>query len=335
MREVIPDKSWKYVNEHYKTALNSNWYRNIAIIEDLLVTTTFEFFKSKDFAIVCAPITTNSISSPMGLGSDSKPVKIKIDGIDTYLADSMQFYLEYYLRILDKNVHYVMPSFRGEETDERHLNQFYHSEAEMFGELEDVIHIVNEYISKMCEVILEKAEKLIVSMTGDVKHIEKLLKKNNKFPRISFEEAAGLLCGISGTILQNDGYRTITPLGEKKLIEYFDGVVWLTNHDYLSVPFYQAREGNCAKNADLLLGIGEVVGCGERCYTYNDVLESLNIHNVETEQYKWYIYMKEHALAKTSGFGLGIERFMLFLLKHDDIRDLTIIPRFNGTIIEP
>lgn len=46
------------------------------------------------------PITTGSISSPMGLGSDSIPVKIQLGGRDTYLADSMQFALEYGCRFL-------------------------------------------------------------------------------------------------------------------------------------------------------------------------------------------------------------------------------------------
>lgn len=335
MKEITPDKSWRHYDKHYKVVLDSNWYKNIAIIEDILVAATFDFFKNKNFATVCVPITTNSISSPMGLGSDSKPVKVKIDGVNTYLADSMQFYLEYYLRILGKNVHYIMPSFRGEESDERHLSQFYHSEAEMFGELGDVILIVNEYITKMCEDILKKAEDLICSMAGNIKHIERLLKKNKKFSLITFEDAVNLLTDTSGMISQHNGYRTITSSGEKRLLEYFDGIVWLTNHDYLSVPFYQARQGEFAKNADLLLGIGEVVGCGERCYSHKDVLESLNTHNVEVGQYKWYLYMKEHSLVKTSGFGLGLERFLLFLLKHDDIRDMAIIPRFNGTIIEP
>ena len=40
-------------------------------------------------------LITGSISSPMGLGSDSLPVKINLNGVSTYLADSMQFLLDY------------------------------------------------------------------------------------------------------------------------------------------------------------------------------------------------------------------------------------------------
>ena len=92
------------------------------------------------------PVTTGSISSPMGRGSDSLTVRINLEGIDTYLADSMQFLLEYGCRLNLKGVYYVMPSFRGEKADERHLCQFYHSEAEIPGKLENVMNLVDEYI---------------------------------------------------------------------------------------------------------------------------------------------------------------------------------------------
>ncbi len=65
------------------------------------------------------PITTGSISSPMGLGSDSIPVKIQLGGRDTYLADSMQFALEYGCRFFENGVWYIMPSFRGESEDKK------------------------------------------------------------------------------------------------------------------------------------------------------------------------------------------------------------------------
>lgn len=52
------------------------------------------------------PVTTGSISSPMGRGSDSLPVKVKLEGVETYLADSMQFLLEYGCRLTNKGVYY-------------------------------------------------------------------------------------------------------------------------------------------------------------------------------------------------------------------------------------
>lgn len=132
------------------------------------------------------------------------------------------------------------------------------------------------------------------------------------------------------------GFRTINNIGEQKLIKYFDGAVWLTHFDALSVPFYQEWENEkSAKNADLLIGIGETIGSGERCATGDEVRKSLDKHNVAHESYEWYIRLKDEFPLKTTGFGMGIERYILWLLKHNDIRDCQILPRFNGVNILP
>ena len=41
------------------------------------------------------------------------------------------------------------------------------------------------------------------------------------------------------------------------------------------------------------------------------------------------VYKNEYPL-KTSGYGMGIERYILWLTKKDDIRDCQLLPRFNG-----
>jgi asparaginyl-tRNA synthetase len=37
----------------------------------------------------------------------------------------------------------------------------------------------------------------------------------------------------------------------------------------------------------------------------------------------------------TAGFGLGVERYLAWVLRCDDIRDLQVMPRFNGHRSEP
>jgi len=68
----------------------------------------------------------------MGLGSDSEPVHVSLLSQDTFLADSMQFAPEYFLCIQDgvPGVYYLNTSFRGEDPDSMHLNQFFHVECE-------------------------------------------------------------------------------------------------------------------------------------------------------------------------------------------------------------
>lgn len=83
------------------------------------------------------------------------------------------------------------------------------------------------------------------------------------------------------------------------------------------------------------MGIGETVGCGERHESYKELLESLNYHKVNIQEYEWYLNMKKIKPLKTSGFGMGTERFLMWVLKCDDIRNMQICLRFNGENIVP
>lgn len=335
MREIQPSKSWKEMDTHFLKALNNEWYVSIAEIENLIQKYTMLFYEKKGIKTMYLPVTCGSISSPMGLGSDSLPVKVKMHGIDTYLCDSMQFYLEYGTRLYKNGAYYIMPSFRGENEDNRHLSQFFHSEVEISGTLEDVISLAEEYIRYLSLNILRDYGDKIQKIAGTTEHIEDVINKR-KFPEITFEDAC-ILLNNSEKYIENhkEGFRTINSLGEKELIKHFKGIVWLKNFDAISVPFYQSTidNGKYAKNADLLFGIGETLGAGERHENAEELRKALKLHDVDENEYKWYVEMKEKYPLKTSGFGMGIERFILWLTKDDDIRDCQLIPRFNGKVI--
>jgi len=108
--------------------------------------------------------------------------------------------------------------------------------------------------------------------------------------------------------------------------------------DHLSVPFYQAyTDETCTKArcADLLLGNGEVLGLGERHTLSKDVLAALRHHQVSAEPYAWYMEIRDTKPVLTTGWGMGIERFLAWVLRHNDIRDLAIIPRMKGYSFAP
>ena len=333
-KTILPPKSWKNLSTHYLTALEHPWYKLLTQLQSELYLATVQFYQEKSLPFFLLPITTGAISSPMGLGSDSSPVKVKIQGIETYLADSMQFFLEYACRINKKGAYYIAPSFRGEPADRRHLSQFYHSEAEIVGTLDDVINLVQDYIIHLARHFLTTLEKEIAKASGSVAHLEYLVKNGNNIPRCSFDEAAQKLDDNPKYIKHTKVYRNITSEGEKELMRYFGGYVWITHFDHMAVPFYQKYKPGSNKkkaiNADLLIGIGETVGAGERHYSGKEVQDALKMHQVKEQPYSWYIAIKNIIPLQTSGFGLGVERFLLWVLQHDDIRDMQLLPRFNG-----
>jgi aspartyl/asparaginyl-tRNA synthetase len=325
---------WNSEN-YYLDIISDPWYKLIFQIQETIQVETNNFYQEIGMHNVLLPVTTGSISSPMGLGSDSLPVEVNINGKDTYLADSMQFLLEYSCRFLDKGCYYIMPTFRGEKVDERHLAQFFHSEAEIYGELEDIIDLSEKYVKFLSQQIINKHGSDMVDFTGNLNHIDKIIAK--PFARITFDEAEKILREEFGDKIEkyiehHTNFRNITNQGEKELMKIFDGVVWIMNYDAMAVPFYQKNDEvnqGLAKNADLLLGIGETIGCGERHKTAKELMTAIKSHEVDPKIYDWYIKMREKYPIQTSGFGMGIERFMLFLLNHDDIRDVQVFLRFN------
>ena len=117
--------------------------------------------------------------------------------------------------------------------------------------------------------------------------------------------------------------------------------IWLTNFDRDRVPFYQKPDPkNPSKtiNADLLFPPilknsfgGEVVGAGQRQNNPNEMYESLKRQNIPSKPYKWYINLRKQKNYKTtSGFGLGIERFIAWILGKNNIRDVILYPRIKN-----
>src|SRR5262245_31653023 len=97
-RKLTAPATWRDPDAHFTAAIESDWYRLVFRMCAQFVHSTNDFFRSEGYSPALMPITCGSVSSPMGLGSDSLPVSIDLFGKQTYLADSMQFQLEYMLR---------------------------------------------------------------------------------------------------------------------------------------------------------------------------------------------------------------------------------------------
>ncbi|HET7798819.1 MAG TPA: amino acid--tRNA ligase-related protein [Humibacillus xanthopallidus] len=324
--------------DRFLSILRDPQTRMLVDLQDLVTRTTTEFWARRGTRNMHLPITTNSISSPMGLGSDSLPVKIDLFGQPTYLADSMQFMLEYGARLSDNGAWYLMPSFRGEDADERHLNQFFHSEAEIIGGLGDVMGLSEAYVRHITAAALSELGDRLAALTGSVDHLTAMVD-SAPFPRITLDEAERLLDDDPASVRHEPGgFRVLTGHGERRLMTEVSPFIWVTHFDHLSVPFYQAygdEAQRTALNGDLLFGIGEVVGCGERHVDGTQARRALEHHEVPEEDYDWYIRMKDEHPMQTSGFGLGVERWLMWVLRSDDIRDMAILPRYNGVRIVP
>ena len=255
---------------------------------------------------------------------------VEIGGKRNLLVDSAQFHLEYACRSYKNGCFYYGHSYRDEEPDERHLSQFSHAEAEIIGTLEDIKLLVERYIRNITELIWNRADNDFKDITGMKNRVESLLNSKSVFKSMSFSEVYSLLEREEGAFIKCDksGYR-LTAKGERKLLEKVGEFVWVEKWDKMAVPFYQAndKESSIAYNADLLFGIGEVVGAGQRHLKANELESAIDEHGLKRDAYKWYIEMKNQYPVQTSGFGMGVERYLMWLLGLKDIRSVEIFPR--------
>lgn len=333
---LTPPGSWRDPDTHFLTVMNSPWYTALIDLQDTITSATVNFWTERGVRFGHLPVTTGSISSPMGLGSDSLPVMVDLFGAPTYLADSMQFSLEYLCRLAGRGAYYLMPSFRGEAPDATHLCQFFHSEAEITGGLQDVMVLVEQYLRHIVGELTARHPALIRAAAGSLDHVTTLLEDSRPFRRLTFDEASAALDDDPRHVIHEDGWRNLTRAGERRLMEMYGDFLWITHWDALAVPFYQRQDAQGrALNGDLLFGPGEVVGAGERHVDGGEVLDALDRHRVPAKDYDWYVRMKTEAPMRTAGFGMGVERFLMWLLGQRDIRDLELLPRVNGRTILP
>lgn len=330
-RRIRPPQTWTDGHLHFLEVMRSPWYRLVASVQDAVVRATVEYGHLRGLQAVTLPITTRTVTCPSGLGSDSRPVPVDVSGVSTYLSDSAQFLLEYTCRMSPKGCYTILPSLRAEKPDQTHLSQFVHSEAEIVGDLDDLIVYVNGYVRRLAAEVLDSCGTDLVRAIGDVSHVERVANAGDEFRRITFAEAAGLLEG-DPRFVSDDGFgRNLTRAGEQRLMDLVGEFVWVTHFDHTAVPFYQAfgEDEKVAVNADLFFGVGEVVGSGQRHATGEQTRRALELHEIHEEDYAWYVKMKDIAPLQSSGFGMGVERFVLWVLRHDDIRDIPLVSRIG------
>lgn len=292
---------------------------------------------------------TPSISSPSGPGSDSAPIPIKFGELNTYLVDSSQFGFEPLLlfKNLDK-VHCYLPSMRGEDFDSRHLNQFYHLEMEITGTLEELLPKIEKLVKKLAETFL-LMENIIDKVSSDPQKTKEYLSnicRMKKFPSITFDQAVDILVENGKKRLVNftKARRDISSMGEIELMKILKLAtpIWVTNFDRDRVPFYQKPDPNNSDktiNADLLFPPiivgsfgGEIIGSGQRQDNREEMYDSLKRqNNISSKNYEWYINLRQNNnYKKTSGFGLGVERFITWALGNNNIRDAILYPRLKN-----
>ena len=234
------------------------------------------------------------------------------------------------------------PSFRAEKSNTpRHVAEFWHVEPEVaFAELPDIIEIAEDLIKYIIKTFMEKCPDELKFFDA---HFEKGLTEKlksvveNDFAVMTYTEAIEKLKASGekfqypvewGCDLMTEHERYITEKICKK-------PVFLTDYPKDIKSFYmkQNPDGKTVAATDLLVpGVGEIIGCSEREADLDKLLDAMSKRGMSLAEYEDYISLRRFGSVPHSGFGLGLERIIMYVTGMQNIRDVILYPRTVGTI---
>ena len=96
--------------------------------------------------------------------------------------------------------------------------------------------------------------------------------------------------------------------------------------------FYMKRDpedSRVALGVDVLApeGYGEIIGGGQREESLDTLLSRINEHELDPEDFAWYLDLRRYGSVPHGGFGLGVERTVCWLAGIEHVRECIPFPR--------
>lgn len=302
------------------------------------------FFNERDFTYVHTPIITASDCEGAGemfqvtTNGAGKP-EDDFFGKRAYLTVSGQLEGETFATALS-NIYTFGPTFRAENSNtSRHASEFWMIEPEMaFCNLEGDMDLAEEFMKFLVKDVLENNE-------GDLSIFEKFVDKGLRerleklasggFERMSYTEAVAQLekSGKAfdypvewGINLQSEHERYLCE-------EVVKGPLTVYDYPKAIKPFYMRAndDGKTVTAMDVLVpGVGEIIGGSQREERYDLLKAAMESHDLNLENYGWYLDLRKYGTVPHAGFGAGFERLLMYVTGMQNIRDVIPFARTPG-----
>jgi len=329
----------------------TNTFSAVFRLRSVLAFALHKFFQERGFIYLNSPIITSSdcegagemfLVTMLDMNKLPKDEKGKVDysqdffGKKTNLTVSGQLNGEAFALAFRK-IYTFGPTFRAENSNTpRHAAEFWMIEPEIaFADLEDNMDLAEEmvkylinYIGQNCPEEMEFFNKFID------KDLDRRLDNvvNSEFERLTYTEAIEILKKAKekfkypvkwGMDLQTEHERYLT---EKE----FGKPVFVTNYPAKIKAFYMRLndDGKTVAAMDLLVpGVGEIIGGSQREERLDVLEQRIKDFSLKRQDYKWYLDLRRYGGVKHAGFGLGLERAIMYFTGMANIRDVIPFPR--------
>ena len=357
----------EFLRENAHLRFRTNTFGAIFRIRHAMAFAIHKYFNEKGFNYLHTPIITGSDAEGAGQmfrvsTLDPKNPALTENGEIDYNEDffgkptnlTVSGQLEGELGALALGEIYTFgPTFRAENSNTtRHLSEFWMIEPEMaFYDLKDNMDLAEEFLKSLIKYALENCIDDLQFLASRLKQEEKskpqdqrsmdLIEKlefvlNNDFIRITYTEAIKIL--INSKPYKKKKFQFPVEWGvdlqsehERYLVEkHFNCPVILTDYPKGIKAFYmkQNDDGKTVGAMDVLFPqIGEIIGGSQREENLEKLETRMKEMNIPSEEMWWYLDTRRYGSVEHSGFGLGFERFILFVTGMGNIRDVIAFPR--------
>jgi len=328
---ITKDQSEEYLRDMRHLWIRSQKLTAIMKVRSTLTGAIHEFFRDLGYHEFTPPIFT-----PNACEGGSTLFKVKYYDREIYLTQTWQLYAEAAIFALGK-IYDMSPTFRSEKSKtSRHLTEFWMAEMEAaWLTYHDVIQIAKDEIKFIITKILEKNQAELELLEVDIPKLESLLEK--EWPTITYTQALDVLKEKGMDVQWGKDLRTVE---EEELMKHFDTPVAVTQYPKEIMAFYKPEEpdadapGPVAKCFDMLAPDGglEIVGGSERDTDINTLIKALEEEGESVDNYEWYLDLRRYGSVVHSGYGLGVERTLQWILGLDNIKDAIPFPRTMGRV---
>jgi asparaginyl-tRNA synthetase len=341
----------EYLREVAHLRPRTNLFSAVFRVRSLVSFAIHKFFQDRGFVLVHSPIITASDAEGAGemfrvTTLDPKTPPLSQEGLVDFTEDffgkktnltvSGQLEAEAFA-LAFKEVYTFGPTFRAENSNTaRHAAEFWMVEPEIaFADLKDNMKLAEALLKYIISYVSDNAKE---EMEFFDEFIEKGLRQklgnivNSEFAHVSYTKAVEILAASGETFtypvewgkdLQTEHERYLTEIVFKK-------PVFVTDYPKEIKAFYMRLndDGKTVAAMDLLVpGVGEIIGGSQREERAHVLEQRMSDFNIHQDDLWWYLDLRKYGGVKHAGFGLGLERAIMYLTGVSNIRDVIPFPR--------
>jgi len=345
--------SFEYLRTIAHLRPRSNTFGAVFRVRSTLSFAVHRFFQERGFLYVQTPIITASDCEGAGelfrvttLHPQNPPLENgAVDwredffGEKTGLTVSGQLEGELFATAFG-DIYTFGPTFRAENSNtSRHASEFWMIEPEMaFADLAADCRLAEEFLRYMVVYALENCAEDLAFFNqhiepGLIARLEALA--GAEFRSMTYTEAVSALqrSGRSfqfpvvwGSDLQSEHERYLSE-------ELVGGPLFVTDYPETIKAFYMRRndDGRTVAAMDLLVPrVGEIIGGSQREERLDVLDAKMRQVGIDPQSLAWYRDIRRWGGCPHAGFGLGFERFLMYVTGMENIRDVIPFPRTPG-----